>query len=75
VIHKSFVEVDEEGTKAAAATAIKARALAIVQNPTFNADHPFMFFIYHHGSKQPLFIGRVTDPTKSSTGQLSATQS
>jgi serine protease inhibitor len=75
VIHKSFVEVDEEGTKAAAATAIKARALAIVQNPTFNADHPFLFFIYHHGSKQPLFIGRVTDPSKSSTGELSATQS
>ena len=75
IIHKSFVEVDEEGTKAAAATAIRARALAIVQNPTFNADHPFVFFIYHHATKQPLFIGRVVDPTKKSAGDLSAAQS
>ncbi|XP_067223916.1 leukocyte elastase inhibitor-like isoform X2 [Chanodichthys erythropterus] len=59
VVHKSFVEVNEEGTEAAAATG------AVVANclPTrFCANHPFLFFIRHNPSKSVLFCGRVCSP-------------
>jgi len=68
VIHKAFVEVDEVGTEAAAATATAtlggaAPGLAPPPVKEFRADHPFLFVITHEPTGTVLFIGRVLDPT------------
>jgi len=67
-IHKAFVDVTEEGTEAAAATAVVMRATAMPYDPTppivFRADHPFLFLIRDNRSGLILFLGRVADPTK-----------
>lgn len=64
VIHKAFVDVNEEGTEAAAATAVVIRTLAIAEPPpVFRADHPFIFLIQENKTESILFMGRVTDPT------------
>jgi len=64
VIHKAFVEVNEEGTEAAAATAVvmNTKAAAFEETPIFRADHPFLFLIRHKGSGCILFMGRMVDP-------------
>jgi serine protease inhibitor len=68
VIHKAFVDVNEEGTEAAAATAVTMRALAIrvpaQPPPVFRADHPFVFLIRDNRSESILFMGRVADPAE-----------
>jgi len=65
-IHKAFVAVDEEGTEAAAATAVMMAAGAAPMRPkepkVFTADHPFVFLIRHKASGVILFMGRVTNP-------------
>ncbi|NXJ42030.1 ILEU inhibitor, partial [Ciconia maguari] len=61
IVHKAFVEVNEEGTEAAAATAGIAM-LCMVMEEDFNADHPFLFFIRHNSTKSILFFGRYTSP-------------
>jgi len=64
VIHKAFVDIHEEGTEAAAATAVTMRMTAMRTPPSeFRADHPFLFLIRHNPSGSILFLGRVTDPT------------
>jgi serpin B len=66
-VHKAYIDVDEEGTEAAAATGIvmRSRAVMRVQPPIiFRADHPFLFLIRDNKSGGILFIGRVTDPAK-----------
>ncbi|NWS90629.1 SPB8 protein, partial [Toxostoma redivivum] len=62
VVHKSFVEVNEEGTEAAAATALVANCCAILRVPEFTADHPFLFFIRHNTTRSILFCGRFCCP-------------
>jgi serpin B len=64
VIHKAFVDVNEEGTKAAAATAVTMRTTAIGPKkiPVFRADHPFLFLIRDNDSGSILFIGRMMNP-------------
>jgi serpin B len=64
VIHKARVDVTEEGTEAAAATAIGIAATsAMISRPEqFIADHPFLFLIRRNGSKSVLFIGRLARP-------------
>ncbi len=66
VIHKAYIDVNEEGTEAAAATAVTMRALAIrapeAPPPVFRADHPFVFMIRDNRSASILFMGRVADP-------------
>ena len=63
--HKAFVDVNEEGTEAAAATAIGVGTTSVKPPiPVFKADHPFMFLIQDDSSGNILFIGRVLDPTK-----------
>jgi serpin B len=64
VIHKAFVDVNEEGTEAAAATAVVVRATAIgpKEMPVFRADHPFLFLIRDNDSGSILFIGRMMNP-------------
>jgi serpin B len=65
VIHQAYVEVNEEGTQAAAATAVIMDKLAAPQEQihTFKADHPFVFIIQQKSSGNILFMGRVSDPT------------
>jgi serpin B len=67
VFHQTFVEVKEEGTEAAAATAAVVRQKSIdarVERPIeFRADHPFLFIIRHRPSGAVLFMGRVSNPT------------
>ena len=63
VVHQAFVEVNEEGTEAAAATAVAMRTLSIPEPPpVFRADHPFLFLIRDNNSGSILFIGRVSNP-------------
>ena len=64
VIHQAFVDVNEKGTEAAAATAVVMR-LAAVPNTVreFRADHPFVFAIRDNRTGSILFLGRVTNPT------------
>lgn len=65
VVHKAFVAIDEEGTEAAAATAvIIVRETASIELPPvrFDADHPFVFAIRDVKSGRILFMGRVTNP-------------
>lgn len=62
VIHKAFVSVDEEGTVAAAATAVlmmRCTSAMINRPKVFNVDHPFVFFIRNKKTNDVLFCGRV----------------
>lgn len=63
VIHQAFVKVDEEGTEAAAATAVVMKATSIQPSNIFKADHPFLFLIQQKETGNILFAGRVIDPT------------
>jgi len=63
VIHQAFVEVNEKGTEATAATGTVFTTRGITPViPKFRADHPFIFFIRHNPSKSILFIGKVINP-------------
>jgi len=64
VVHKAFVEVNEEGTEAAAATAVVMMlGCAFTQpSPIIRFDHPFLFFIRHNNSGSILFWGRCDSP-------------
>ncbi|CAM4724547.1 unnamed protein product [Leuciscus chuanchicus] len=62
VVHKSFVEVNEEGTEAAAATGAVMMMRCLMRPERFCADHPFLFFIRHNPSRSVLFYGRVCSP-------------
>ncbi|KAJ8395515.1 hypothetical protein AAFF_G00032490 [Aldrovandia affinis] len=61
VVHKAFVEVNEEGTEAAAATA-GLISFCMLREETFLADHPFLFLIRHNQSRSLLFLGRFSSP-------------
>jgi len=64
VVHKARVDVDEQGTEAAAATgvAVGVKAALPTEPPTFRADHPFVFLIRHNPTGAILFLGRVVNP-------------
>ena len=65
VAHKAYVDVDEQGTEAAAATAITFRPTAAFRAPTpvtMTVDRPFVFAIIHTPTGLPLFIGQVRHP-------------
>jgi serpin B len=63
-IHKTFLAIDEEGTEAAAVTAIDMRATSAMPRPEappieFKADHPFFIVLRHKRTNTRLFMGRV----------------
>jgi len=63
VIHKAFVDVNEEGTEAAAATAVVMKSTGMPAPPVeFRADHPFVFLIRDTRSGCILFVGRMANP-------------
>jgi serpin B len=64
VVHKAYVDVYEEGTEAAAATAVIMKKTAVMpgQIPVFRADHPFLFLIRDNKTGSILFIGRAMNP-------------
>ncbi|XP_049620958.1 serpin B6-like [Suncus etruscus] len=62
VVHKAFVEVNEEGTEAAAATGAIMMLRCARITPRFCADHPFLFFIQDSKTKSILFSGRFSSP-------------
>jgi serine protease inhibitor len=66
VVHKAYIDVNEEGTEAAAATGVGVALVAMVRSevPVFRADHPFVFQIRDTRSGLVLFTGRVMDPKK-----------
>ena len=68
VIHQSFIEVSEEGTEAAAATAVVMTTESVSpskpQNIEFNANKPFLFFIVDEISESILFMGNLETPSE-----------
>ena len=68
VLHKAYVDVNEEGTEAAAATGVVMRAMSArlpQPVPVFRADHPFLFLIRDTQTGSVLFLGRLTNPSPS----------
>jgi len=64
-IHKAFIEVNEEGTEAAAATGAVVGVKSVMNMPNyFRVDKPFFFFIEDRDTGLILFMGKVEDPTK-----------
>lgn len=63
VVHQGFIAVDEEGTEAAAATAVVMAETSAPIPEVFTVGRPFLFVIHDVGLGTPLFIGRVVDPT------------
>jgi serpin B len=68
VFHRSWCEVTEDGTEAAATTATALSARSTVESsppppPIFRADHPFVFFIRDTRSGSILFLGRLANPS------------
>ncbi len=63
VVHKAYVEVNEEGTEAAAATGVQMALTSVAPPPpVFRADHPFIFLIRDNKSGSILFLGRLENP-------------
>ena len=70
VVHQAYIDVDEQGTEAAAATAIGMRAMALRREPEpipFTVDRPFLFAITDTATGLPLFLGQVTRPAAKTT--------
>ena len=63
VIHKTYIDVNEEGTEAAAVTAIVFETTSVGPPSYIRLDRPFMFAITENSSKSILFMGKVTEPS------------
>lgn len=64
VFHKAFIEVSEEGTEAAAATAVVVGVKSMPMTRTFKANRPFIYIIRDTKTGTPLFIGRLMNPNR-----------
>ena len=63
VVHKAYVDVNEEGTEAAAATGVAMKLTSVGKPPAvFRADHPFIFLIRDNKTGSILFMGRTANP-------------
>ena len=69
VIHKAFITVDEEGSEAAAATAVVMVRRSLPRRIEFIADHPFLFMIREKATGTVLFLGRLSKPDSSKQGK------
>jgi serpin B len=70
VVHQAYIDVDEQGTEAAAATAIAMRPMALRRGPEpipLTVDRPFLFAIFDTATGLPLFLGQVTRPATETT--------
>jgi serpin B len=70
VVHQAYIDVDEQGTEAAAATAIALRPMALRRGPEpipLTVDRPFLFAILDTATSLPLFLGQVTRPATKTT--------
>jgi serpin B len=63
-VHKAYVQVDEQGSEAAAATGIVAQPLSASVSPRIKVDRPFIYLIYDRQSGTILFMGRMLDPSQ-----------
>lgn len=63
VVHKAFIDVNEVGTEAAAATAVVMELRSLPPPATFTADHPFVYLIRDNRTGTVLFMGRVVNPS------------
>ena len=65
VIHKTFITVDEKGTKAGAVTAVIMATNSVSKEPKrVYLDRPFLFMIIDNQNKLPIFIGYVMNPAQ-----------
>jgi serpin B len=64
VVHQAYVDVNEEGTEAAAATGVTMRAMSVQRPVVLRVDHPFLFLIQELRTGTILFLGRVTNPAQ-----------
>lgn len=62
VLHKTYIDVDEAGTEAAAVTVVVIGATVVTRHPTFDADRPFIFLIKENHNNTIMFMGAVTQP-------------
>ena len=62
IYHEAYIEVNEEGTEAAGATAGAGRRNALPNPITFKANRPFLFFVREKSTKSLLFMGRYVEP-------------
>jgi serpin B len=63
VLHKDFVDVNKEGSEAAAATVVHKKEPSAPPEPVlFRADHPFLFLIRNNATRSILFLGRLINP-------------
>jgi serpin B len=62
VLHQAFIETNEEGTEAAAATIVGISTTAIIEPLILNIDHSFLYIIRETTTSSILFMGRVADP-------------
>ena len=63
VIHKTYIKVNEEGTEAAAVTAIVMGVTSAGPRNYLRLDRPFLFAITENSSKSILFMGKVAEPS------------
>ncbi len=62
VIHKTYIDVNEEGTEAAAVTAIVFETTSVGPPSSIRFDRPYLFALTENTSKSILFIGKVSEP-------------
>jgi len=63
-IHQAFIDINEEGTEAAAATGVTMQVTFAPRYKIFRANHPFIFIIQERNTGNILFMGRVVDPSR-----------
>lgn len=62
VVHKAYVDINEVGTEAAAATGVAVSNRSLEHHELFVADHPFLFCILHNPTDTVLFLGKLCCP-------------
>ncbi len=61
VLHKTFIQVDEKGTKAAAVTKVEMRTTSCQETKRVTLDQPFVYAIIDNASKLPVFLGALLE--------------